>query len=626
MTRRAAGIVFGIATALIAPAVLAQSSSPFSGLFGGGDDPETSWPVALDYRVTGPNGGVDDSLLREIRNTSLVEGALKEGRASGQDMLAAARGDYARILGLLFDAGYFGPVVNITLDGVEAASVAPLDAPASVQRIVVTVQTGPGFQFAQADIAPLAPRTELPEGYARGRTAGTGVIKQAARDGIDAWRQEGHAKADLQSTQITADHRAHLVYADVRLAHGPAVRFGRLIATGNERLRTKRLYEIAGFPEGTEYDPDEIEMVRKRLRRSGIFSAVTLEEAELLGPGNTLDVNLTVVEQKKRRAGVGIELSNTDGGMISGYWLHRNMWGGGERLRVDAKISDIGARNSGRDYSLSFRIERPATFTPDITAFVTGGISRLSEEDSDSDNAGFGIGITHFRSEYISSEVMLQYRYSRVKDANGETEFRLLALPGTVTWDRRDSQTDPRKGFWLKGDATPFLGLDGATDSGLRLGIEGRAYRSFGEGRRLTFATRARLGTITGADLDKVPRDYLFYSGGGGSVRGQPFESLGVEVLQGPGGPIKTGGMSVANLTAEFRFQVRPKIGMAVFADAGKVWSEGSFGGTSDWHAGAGLGLRYLTPIGPLRFDVAGPVGGDTGNGLQLYLGLGQAF
>lgn len=626
MTRRAAGIVFGIATALIAPAVLAQSSSPFSGLFGGGDDPATSWPVALDYRVTGPNGGVDDSLLRQIRNTSLVEGALKEGRASGQDMLAAARGDYARILGLLFDAGYFGPVVNITLDGVEAASVAPLDAPASVQRIVVTVQTGPAFEFAQADIAPLAPRTELPEGYARGRTAGTGVIKQAARDGIDAWRQDGHAKADLHSTQITADHRSHLVYADVRLTPGPPVRFGRLIATGNERLRTKRLYEIAGFPEGTQYDPDEIEMVRKRLRRSGIFSAVTLEEAELLGPGNTLDVNLTVVEQKKRRAGVGIELSNTDGGMISGYWLHRNMWGGGERLRVDAKVSDIGARNSGRDYSLSFRIERPATFTPDITAFVAGGIARLSEEDSDSDNADFGIGITHFRSEYVSSEVMLQYRYSRVKDDNGESEFRLLALPGTVTWDRRDSQTDPKKGFWLKGDATPFLGLDDGTDSGLRLGIEGRAYRSFGEERKLTFATRARLGTIMGADLDKVPRDYLFYSGGGGSVRGQPFESLGVEVLQGPNGPIKTGGMSVANLTAEVRYQVRPKIGMAVFADAGKVWSEGSFGGTSGWHAGAGLGLRYLTPIGPLRFDVAGPVGGDTGNGLQLYLGLGQAF
>lgn len=624
MARRATAIVFGIVSALIAPPALAQSSSPFSGWFGGGDDPATRWPVAVDYQLAGPDGQPDEALLRRIRNTSQVENALKDDRTSGQDMLAAARADYARFLGLLFDAGYFGPVINITLDGIEAASVAPLDAPEKVERITVRIVSGPRFEFARTDIGPLAPETELPDGYAPGKTAGTGVIKSAAREGIDTWRHASHAKADLYSTQITADHATALVYSDVRLEPGPAVRFGRLYAKGNERLRTKRLYEIAGFPEGEDFDPDSIEMVRRRLRRSGIFSAITLEEADLLGPGNTLDIGLTVVEQKKRRVGLGVELSNTDGGTVSGYWLHRNLWGGGERLRLDVRVSDIESSRSGRDDSLSFRIERPATYSPDITAFAAGGIARLREEDSTSSNIDFGIGLTHFFSENISSEVMLQYRFSRVTDAGGTREFRLLALPATVTWDRRDSQTDPKKGFWLKGDATPFLGLDDVSDNGMRLVIEGRAYRSVGEDQRLTFATRARFGSILGADLDKIPRDYLFYSGGGGSVRGQPFESLGVEVLMP--GPIKTGGMSVANLTAEIRYQLRPKIGLAVFADAGKVWEESRFGGGSDWHAGAGLGLRYATPIGPMRFDVAGPVGGDTGNGLQLYLGLGQAF
>ena len=84
--------------------------------------------------------------------------------------------------------------------------------------------------------------------------------------------------------------------------------------------------------------------------------------------------------------------------------------------------------------------------------------------------------------------------------------------------------------------------------------------------------------------------------------------------------------MSVANATAEFRFQVRERIGLALFADAGRVWTDEAFGGDSDWHAGAGVGVRYNTPIGPIRFDVAGPVSGDTGEGVQVYLGLGQAF
>ena len=62
------------------------------------------------------------------------------------------------------------------------------------------------------------------------------------------------------------------------------------------------------------------------------------------------------------------------------------------------------------------------------------------------------------------------------------------------------------------------------------------------------------------------------------------------------------------------------------FADYGEVWAEDGWTGGSEWHSGAGIGVRYDTPIGPLRFDVAGPAGGDTGEGVQLYLGLGQAF
>ncbi|MDN3713054.1 BamA/TamA family outer membrane protein [Paracoccus cavernae] len=84
--------------------------------------------------------------------------------------------------------------------------------------------------------------------------------------------------------------------------------------------------------------------------------------------------------------------------------------------------------------------------------------------------------------------------------------------------------------------------------------------------------------------------------------------------------------MSMAILSTELRYQIRDKIGLAAFADAGRIWAESGFDGETDWQAGAGLGVRYKTPIGPMRFDVAGPVGGDTGNGVQVYLGLGQAF
>lgn len=598
---------------------LAQSSWPFSGLFGGGSRSDS--PVDLEFRIAGDDGALE----RQIRNGSLLTSALDEDRTTGQDLLAAARGDYARILGTLYDQGYYSALINIVLDGVEAAEVAPLDAPDVIRRVVVTVDPGQQFRFSRAAIAPVAPETDLPSGYATGEIAGTGTIRSAAVAGVDGWRNHGHAKAEVAGQQITADHRQNAVDSQIALAPGPAVTFGRLHISGQDRLSLRRLEKIAGFPEGERFDPEKVEDVRKRLRRSGVFSAITLEESDTLSPGNVMDMSLTVVEQKPRRLGAGFEISTTDGAMVSAYWMHRNLLRGGERLRIDARIKDMGADNSGRDERISLRIDRPATVTPDTTAYLLLEAEREREEDYDADTAGLSLGFNHIFSDELTADIAVQYRFSRVTDANGRTDFKVLALPMDVIWDRRDESNNAKRGFYLSGDLIPFKGF-GETGSGARVLGEGRAYYSLGQDDRFTLAGRAQLGTVLGTEIQETPRDYLFFSGGGGTVRGQPYQSLGAEAIPGPDGPIKTGGMSIATLNAELRMQVRERIGVVLFADYGQVWDDGSWSGTSANHSGAGIGLRYDTPIGPLRFDVAGPVGGDTGEGVQLYLGLGQAF
>ncbi|MCG6111105.1 MAG: autotransporter assembly complex protein TamA [Paracoccus sp.] len=600
-------------------AALAQSSSPFSGLFGRGSQAEG--PVSLDVQVAGG----DEALTRQIRQALLLTGALAEDRTTGQDMLAAARGDYARILGLLYDEGYYDGVVTITLDGVEAAEVAPLDAPAQVARVLVAVDPGPIFRFSRAQIAPVAPGSDISDAYAVGEVAGTGVMRRAAIAGVDGWRAVGHAKADIGDQQIVADHDASQVDSRIALTPGPRVSFGRMSVSGNQRLNERRLRKIAGFPEGQQFDPEELETVRLRLRRSGVFSAITLQEADDIGPGNTLDVDLTVVEQAPRRIGAGAEISTVDGALVSAYWMHRNLLGGGERLRIDGRIKDIGSETSDRDDELTIRLDRPATITADTTAYTELEVAQMREEDYDEDSATLGFGLTHIFSDRLTADAALEYQYSRVFDANGRTDFKVVALPMDVIWDRRDQPNNARRGFYLSAEVTPFAG-QGDTSSGVRALGEGRVFRSFGADDRFTLAGRARAGSVFGSALETTPRNYLFYSGGGGTVRGHPYQSLGVEQIQGPDGPIKTGGLSVASATAEFRFQVRERIGLVAFADYGQVWTQDGFGGDSGDHAGAGVGIRYDTPIGPLRFDVAGPVSGDTGSGVQLYLGLGQAF
>lgn len=596
------------------------SSSPFAKLFGGKSAEDS--PVDLEIRVDGD----DDGLSGLIRNSSLIAGALDEDRYTGQDVLAAARGDYARILGALYARGYYSSVINILLDGREAAQIAPLDAPASVAKVLVNVQTGPKFTFSHAGIGPVAPNTKLPSDYRQGRTAGTDTIKDAASAAVTGWRNASHAKARVAGQDIVADHRANTVSAQIALAPGPRVTFGKMPMSGYDRMNPRRLAKIAGFPEGEPYDPEKLEAVRKRLRRSGVFSAITLTEAEALGPGDTLDVELAVVEQKPRRIGGGFELSNENGARLSAYWMHRNLLGGGERLRIDGSVSDIGARNSGRDYALDLRVERPATITADTTAFVETGVARLREPDYDYDIGYLGLGFTRIYSERLTAELGLRYQIGRYRDETGKYTFRLLSLPVSATWDQRDNMTDAKRGYWLSGELVPFYGF-GETGSGAQIKAEARGYFTPGGYDKLTLAGRVRLGSVIGPDLVDTPRDFLFYSGGGGTVRGQAYQALGAEVLTSEdGAPVKTGGMSLATLSAEARYQVREKIGVVGFFDMGQVWTEGAFGGDSDWHSGAGIGLRYATPIGPIRFDLGVPVHGGTKDKVQLYLGLGQAF
>lgn len=569
--------------------------------------------------------GADKSLTRDLRASSLLLGTEAEGKVQAQDLFAAALAEYGRLVSALYAQGYYSPVVHVLIDGREAAEIPPLDAPARITRIEVLVEPGAPFVFGTARVAPLAPETVLPEGFATGARARSGVIKDAVQAGVDGWRAVGHAKAAASEQDIVADHARQVLAADVVLAPGQRLRFGRLVITGQDRMREDRIRAIAGLPEGKVFDPKALARSAERLRRTGVFRSVSLTEDEAITAPDLLGITATVVEEKRKRYSIGAEVASFEGLTLSGYWLHRNLFGGAERLKVDAGIANIGAQNSGVDYNLGVTLERPATFTPDTTLSLHAEIAHLDEEDYTSNTAGLGFGFSHIFTDTLTGRAGLDYTYAQVSDISGDFTYRQLALPIGVTFDNRDVKLDAKKGFYVDAEAKPFLGF-GATDDGARLKLDARAYRTFGQARTLTFAGRAQAGMVLGSSLLGTPRDYLFYSGGGGTVRGQPYQSLGVNVLRAFGDEYKTGGMAFLAVSAEVRARVTDKIGVVGFVDAGHVGATDFFDSLGDWHAGAGLGLRYDTGFGPIRLDVAAPVGGDTGGGVQIYVGIGQSF
>lgn len=570
----------------------------------------------IDFRMSGGEEGLSERL----QSSSLLTAAKNDGTTEGQDIVAAAQSDYRRLLGVLYRAGYFGPSISIKVNGQEAANISPFAQINTVSRASVTVTTGPRFRFGQTQIAPVTPKTELPEEFAPTAPADLAAVENAARVAISGWRDEGHAKAKISNQQISADHRASELDVAVTVDPGPKLKYGNLIYKGQSNVRTERVVEIADLPTGSTFSPETTRQVTARLRRTDTFRTVDLREAEEANPDGTLDMELALVDSPPRRFGFGAELESTEGLSLSAFWMHRNLRGGAENLRFDAEIENIGGDSAGLNYRLGTLYSRPATFNSD-TALVIG--AEIKQEDEDLyflRQFGASVGYKRIVSERLETSAALTGFHSDVDDNFGEREFQALGVRAYAKLDRRDVIVNPTSGYFIQATAFPYAGFSD-TEPALFLEGDVRGYLSFGADDRLIAAGRIQVGSILGPSIRGTPPDLLFYSGGGGTVRGQPYQS-GFVTVNG----IDSGGLSFLGVSTEARIKINDTFTTVAFFDGGFVGETSNIFGDGSFHSGAGLGVRYNTGFGPIRADLGLPVSGNTGEGVQLYIGIGHAF
>ena len=577
--------------------------------------------TAQEVTLSAPNA--PEAVIDRLRRDALLlresdDGALR----SGADITAAARADYGRLIGVLYEAGFFAPVISIRLDGREASEISPLLPPARVARVEITVQTGAPFRLGQAQIAPLAPDTVLPTGFAPGQPANTALLRDATQAALLGWQSIGHANAALSHQRIVAQNRDALLDVDIGLAPGPVIRFGDLLPLGQLRMRPARITAIAGLPSGEVYSPTALNRAEARLRDTGAFGAVALSLAPAKGD-NVADVTAIVEEAPLRRLGFGAELASDAGIQLSAYWLHRNLFGGAERLRFDLAIAGIDdlQNDDDIDTTLSARFDRPATFGPDTALSLEAETFILREPTYRIEGARIAAGLTHRLSDAITLSGGLGLEFSRIEDGLGRRDLTRLTLPLGLIVDWRDDLIDARRGSYIAADVEGF-GFFGAS-SGARIALDGRRYWPLGAGRATRLAARGQIGGMIGADLADIPPDDLFFSGGAGTVRGQPYRSLGATQSG-----LASGGRGFLGLSAELRHDLgESRFGLVGFADLGGISAEAWDIDATTWHSGAGIGLRYVTPFGPIRVDLATPTSGAAaGRDLFIYIGIGQAF
>lgn len=587
-------------------------------------DPQT-YTATLETTATGDLGNA-------IRGASalLADQATPASGAAG--LLAKARSDYRRILAALYNQGYYGGAISILVGGKEAANLPPdTDLPDPV-AVVLKVDAGPLFRFGNVKISNRAPiaseagdEVEQPEvaGFGAGLVAKATVVGRAEQLAVDAWRQQGYAEAAVVDRQVVADHASDTVDVTITVAPGRHATVGPIGVSGTNRMDPSFVAQQTGLNPGDDYDPDDIARAEKRLARLDVFRAMRIEAAGAIGNDGVLPFNVIVEEQAERRFGVGATYSTIDGLGIEGFHLWRNLFGRAERLRLDAKVAGINwpIATEQFDYAFGGTFTKPGFLNPDndLVAAVSAERSVLPAYTETSASAR--VGMTQYLFDQLTLDGSVFYERSLFEDDFGTRNFSLAGLTGGLIWDARDNPSDATEGFYVNVTAEPFYEFYYGNPA-FRTTAEVRGYLNLLGDKQLVLAGRAKIGALVGPAIDEIPPDRLFFAGGGGSVRGYGFKSIGVE---GPGDTV-TGGKYLVEGSLEARYKVTNDIGIVAFVDGGYVAAE-EFPGLDQLRIGVGAGVRYYTGLGPLRLDVAVPLNKRPGDpDYALYVGIGQAF
>ncbi|MCP4314825.1 MAG: outer membrane protein assembly factor [Hyphomicrobiales bacterium] len=570
---------------------------------------------------------VDDSKLKErLESVSLL--VTKRGKPpSGTiGLLTRAKNDKKRLVAALFSAARYGGTVNILING-NPFEVVPIDAvlDRGVNDVVIHIQTGPAFTFASPDAATTTgQRINLTEfGVVAGKPARSEVVVAAEKKLVSAWRDKGYAFARIASREMIADHNDRELEVDLRLDPGPLTVFGEVSVSGAEDVDPEFIIQQANIPVGATFSPKRLADGAKRLRGLGVFDSVVISEAEQPGPGNSVAISIEVSERKPRTFGVGVTAATDDGLGAETFWVHRNLFGRAESLRIEGAVSGVGRSN----LSTSFDYLIAATFTkPGVWGPTTTFKSRIEAQYQDTDafekqSIGGSVGLSREFNDHLSGEIGLNVEYADYQDTTGPTTSLLISTPIQAIQDTRDNKLNPTSGYRLLLAAEPTYDAQNG-NSFLKMQAAFSTYRAVNEERTLVLAGKIAAGSIIGTPLSQIPADRRFYAGGGGSIRGYGYQLASPRI-----GDMLTGGLSLVEASLEARYSLTETIGLAVFVDSGGAFTSSTPGQGGTWYTGVGAGVRYLTPVGPFRLDVGIPlnkIDGDPDFG--IYLGLGQAF
>ena len=469
---------------------------------------------------------------------------------------------------------------------------------------------------------------------------------------VDALNNLGFAYAESE-INAEVDTMAKSVVIKVTSHPGPRTRFDSVLVEGEDNLDEKYIIRETGIIQGSFYNEDDLRQAQREVFNHHFlrFALVSIPEQE---KDTTLNILIRVRENTPRAISLMFGIGNLT--RIQGWgdfyklfrgqigWTHRNVRGRGERFNISARASAIEQR-------LSSQYLFPYFFNTKSSVTLSPFLQHKLEPSYEILRWGMTNSFAYQYSQNLAGTVSYEFSINDESTANPNINLPDSILSYNISSFQLNGYyargfRDGRRG-WMMRPSWELSGLFGETSfSFQKSSFDIRKFTELTES--IVFAKRIYMSGIYFAKQDSLPSDIRIYNGGTNAVRGWNRLELGPKrPLFDEDGTfshyVPIGGRATFNFNAELRFQLNnilKGLGFATFLDGGQVWKNFNDIGTTQLQYGLGGGLRYQSPIGPIRIDLAYKLnptnedlniyrGRDYGSAWDrwgIHLSIGQAF
>ncbi len=499
---------------------------------------------------------------------------------------------------------------------------------------VVRIEIGPRTHLAPPEVrwTGEAPPVEVQAAVAKaialkpGAPARAADVLAAEGRAVGAVQERGFANAKAADRQVTVEHLDQTMHVVFQIATDKLVRLDGLKMEIKGRTRRAWLGRLAPWKTGETYTPAKVAEFERRLLDTQVYESVTVALAPAPNPDGLTPVVVSLADRARHSFEFGAGYSTTEGADIDIRLSTYNPFGRGDTLTYEARYASlantndlgslVGVKLALPDFSAPGRTltVEPAFFQSVTNAYVeTGG--RLSGD----------ITQRYGKTSFITLGASVSQ--SQVNDKEtGIIHILTLRLLGAFALDRSDNPLDPHTGYKINARIEPTQIEGDEQLPYVKAQAEASYYLPIGLLANTVLAFRGHLGSIIGGRLAAVPAPDRFYAGGGGSVRGYVYQSVGPHYADNT--PV--GGLSLVEASAEVRHSFTNTLGGVLFFDTGSVGTQiqPDFRHTD---ASVGIGFRYNLGFAPIRADLAFPLTNPNNKGIneqpfQVYISIGQSF